>query len=71
MILQKKHQKLSPLMIEKFKDDDNNIVEIETRGIREYDKIYFLVKDVSDGFGIDDLRGIIIHKNTTYTKNYI
>ena len=38
---------------EKFKDTDNNIIEIETRGSRQVDDIYFKVKDVMIGFKID------------------
>ena len=30
---------------EKFKDNDGNVIEIETRGEREHDKIYFKVKN--------------------------
>ncbi len=37
---------------EKFKDEHNNIIEIETRGERLHDQIYFKVKDVSIGFDI-------------------
>ena len=40
---------------EKFRDDEGNVLEIETRGERTYDGIHFRVKDVSSGFGIENL----------------
>ncbi|AUV58863.1 hypothetical protein [Bandra megavirus] len=54
---------------EKFHDDDGNIVNIETRGEREHDKCYFLVKDVAIGFGIKSLMTSLINNNTTYDIN--
>ena len=54
---------------EKFKDDQNNIVEIETRGIREHDKIYFKVKDVMIDFGLPNLNTTILHPDTSYKFN--
>jgi hypothetical protein len=49
---------------EKFKDNEGNIVEIETRGEREVDKIYFKVKDVMIGFNMPNLYTTIIDKRT-------
>ena len=40
---------------EKFKDKDGNIIEIEVRGKREYNKCYFKVKDISIGFEMPNL----------------
>ena len=54
---------------EKFKDDQNNIVEIETRGIRELDKIYFKVKDVMTGFDMANLYTTLINQNTDYQQD--
>jgi hypothetical protein len=54
---------------EKFTDNDGNIIEIETRGERAVDKIYFKVKDVSDGFEMPNLQKDIISKNTSYEDN--
>ena len=34
---------------EKFHDNEGRVVEIETRGEREHDKVYFLAKDVATG----------------------
>ncbi len=54
---------------QKFKDNEDNIIEIETRGIREHDKIYFRVKDVSKAFNILNLQDTIIDKYTKYKEN--
>jgi hypothetical protein len=59
---------------EKFKDDVGNIVDIETRGTRNCNDIYFLAKDVSRVFEMkslcntinDDRKGYKI--NTHYKK---
>lgn len=45
---------------EKFKDADGKVIEIETRGERKHDKIYFRVKDVAAGFGMEKLYYVII-----------
>jgi hypothetical protein len=54
---------------EKFKDDEGNILEIETRGERKCNKIYFKVKDVSEGFGMINIYTTLIHENKGYEKN--
>jgi hypothetical protein len=54
---------------EKFKDKDGNIIEIEVRGERKYNKCYFKVKDVSNGFGMPNLNTTLLHKENTYEKN--
>ncbi len=59
---------------EKFKDENGNTVEIETRGTRNCNDVYFKVKDVSIGFKMDSLyttvidtrRGYIIDKDYKY-----
>lgn len=48
---------------EKMHDDDGNIIEIETRGTRQYDKMYFKVKDISDRFEIKNLSYILLNEN--------
>ena len=53
---------------EKFQDDEGNILEIETRGERKCDKIYFKVKDVAKGFDIERLKNSIIIKTSRYTQ---
>jgi Arc/MetJ-type ribon-helix-helix transcriptional regulator len=54
---------------EKFHDADENVIEIETRGERHEDKIYFKVKDVSVGFGMPNLDKALMHKEKGYTRN--
>ena len=53
---------------EKFHDADGNVIEIETRGERHEDKIYFKVKDVSVGFGMPNLDKALMHKEKGYTR---
>lgn len=53
---------------EKFTDNDGNIIEIETRGERAVDKIYFKVKDVANGFEMKNLSEILIKSNTSYEE---
>ena len=55
--------------VEKFKDNEGNILDIETRGVRESDKIYFKVKDVSNGFSMINLYKNITDKDTLYKIN--
>ena len=54
---------------EKFKDGKGNILEIETRGEREYNKIYFKVKDVAEKFNMISLLKNITDKDTIYNIN--
>ena len=54
---------------EKFTDSDGNIVEIETRGYRSYDQIYFLAKDIANAFEIKSLNNTISKKDTGYIEN--
>jgi len=54
---------------EKFKDFDGNIIEIETRGERYEDKIYFKVKDIMTGFEMPSLNQNISDKEKGYEKN--
>ena len=51
---------------EMFKDDNNNIIDIEVRGIREHNKCYFKVKDVSIGFQIYYLNDSLTHNKGSY-----
>jgi hypothetical protein len=53
---------------EKFQDDNGNILEIETRGEREHDKIYFKVKDVASGFGMERLQDVIVDERNNYSQ---
>ena len=54
---------------EKFHDSDGNVIEIETRGERHEDKIYFNAKDVSIGFGMLRLNDTLMNKERGYTRN--
>jgi hypothetical protein len=54
---------------EKFKDINGNIIDIETRGEKHRNKIYFKVKDVSVAFGMDGLNTILLHKDRGYVYN--
>ena len=54
---------------EKFHDDDGNIVEIETRGTRNHDNIYFKVKHVAYGFGIKNLSNSLLNIDGAYKCN--
>lgn len=54
---------------EKFKDNDNNIIEIETRGSRECQNIFFRVKDIETNFSINNLYSTLLHKNGSYDNN--
>jgi hypothetical protein len=55
---------------EKFQDNEGNILDIETRGERNVDKIYFKVKDVSKTFNIESLyRHIIDDERKSYIEN--
>ena len=54
---------------EKFKDKNENILDIETRGEREPDKIYFKVNDISDKFSIPNLYITLVSKNSNYEIN--
>jgi len=54
---------------EKFKDTNNNIINIEVRGEKQRDKCYFKMKDVSKGFGLPNLYSTLLHKNGKYEEN--
>ena len=54
---------------EKFKDDENKIVDIETRGERTPNGIYFLASDVSKAFEMPNLLIIIKDNNGSYVKD--
>jgi hypothetical protein len=51
---------------EKLKDNEGNIIEIEVRGMREVDKIFFKVKDVEKGFNITRLQDVLISDENNY-----
>lgn len=53
---------------EKFHDDDGNVLEIETRGERDHDKIFFRVQDVMTAFDMPNLDKSLLHVNTNYKR---
>ena len=53
---------------EKFKDENGVCVDIETRGVRKVDSIYFKVKDVSISFKMDNLLTTIISSSSIYKE---
>jgi hypothetical protein len=54
---------------EKFKDAEGNIIEIETRGEKKYNKIYFKIKDIEKGFGINNLNAVLTNELSNYLVN--
>ena len=53
---------------EKFHDVDGNIIDIETRGEKQVDKIFFRVKDVMKAFDMEGLDKVILHKEKGYER---
>ena len=54
---------------EKFKDVNGRVIEIETRGERVHNRIFFKVKDVAAGFGMANLSHSILNKTSDYHVN--
>ena len=54
---------------EMFKDAEGQPVDIEVRGEREEDKIFFYCKDVAEKFGISDLNKSLLRSHTSYSRN--
>jgi hypothetical protein len=54
---------------EKFTDDQGNVMEIETRGKRQHNSIYFRVRDIVNGFKIERLHSVLIDKKTQYEEH--
>ena len=53
---------------EKFHDVDGRVIEIETRGERHEDKIYFKVKHVSIGFEMPSLNHVLVNMEGGYKR---
>jgi hypothetical protein len=51
---------------EKFRDNEGNVIDIETIGERTSKGIYFKVKDISRGFDMPLLRASLLNKNSEY-----
>jgi hypothetical protein len=64
------YEQLPPLIEltdeEKFKNTNGDILNIEVRGIREHDKIYFKGSDIEKEFVMPQLVKDIFNKNTNY-----
>jgi hypothetical protein len=54
---------------EKFSDTEGNVMEIETRGERNRNKIFFRVKDVINVFELPNLQSVLIDERKTYEKD--
>jgi hypothetical protein len=54
---------------EKFKDVDGNIIEIETRGTKNRNNIYFKVKDIMAAFEMPNLNDSLTKIVGTYERN--
>lgn len=54
---------------EKFCDNDGNILDIEVRGEKEHNKCYFKVKDIMEGFKINDLNKNILNPKSNFNEN--
>ena len=54
---------------EKFRDSNNKLFDIETRGFRKHNQIYFRLSHVATCFCIPKLRDIVADKRSTYSKN--
>jgi hypothetical protein len=68
-----KEYKIAPNKIEledneKFRDVNGKVIEIETLGERQHDKIYFCVHDISVGFDMPNLNRSVLHKERGYEK---
>jgi len=61
----KKYREAPDLLVledhEKFRDDNNTVFEVEVRGVREEDKIFFKGKDIERVFEMDNLVDNISH----------
>lgn len=51
---------------QKFRDCDGNIIDIETRGDREFDKIYFKLSDIAESFGVKNIENTILDAKSHY-----
>jgi hypothetical protein len=51
---------------EMFDDEQGNVLEIETRGVRERNGVYFRVKDVAERFDVKNLANSLLHPDGGY-----
>jgi hypothetical protein len=66
----RKYYKMPPILelkdSEKFKDEHNNTLEIQVRGIRDKDLCFFKLADVSDEFDMKRLRDVVVRDGSSY-----
>jgi hypothetical protein len=55
---------------EKFKDDGGNVLDIETRGERKENYVFFKVSDVEKAFNVNRLHNVCINPNSGYEKEF-
>ena len=53
---------------EKFRDDEGNVFEVEVRGVREEDKIFFKGRDLEELFEMDHLRNNVQDEKSNFVK---
>lgn len=51
---------------EKFIDKDGNKLDIEIRGTKEMNNIYFKAKDIGDKFNLSDVKNTLLHPETKF-----
>ena len=73
VIVDEKNVELAPNIIqleehEKFKDENGNVIEIETRGEKKVEGVYFKVKDVAIGFKMEKLQDTLINSISNYKE---
>jgi hypothetical protein len=51
---------------EKFKDENGNTIDIEVRGERHFDKIWFKARDVEKMLEIDNIRATLVDAKSSY-----
>lgn len=54
---------------EMFTDNNGNVLDIDVRGKREFDKCYFRVKDVMEGFEMNKLNRVLADDRNSYKEN--
>ena len=72
----KKEYKKAPDILElnddeKFKDNEGKVYEIETRGTRDHDGIYFLAQDIATVFEIGNISQLLTSQNFIYIDHYV
>lgn len=53
---------------EKFKNEKGETLDIEVRGERHYDKLWFKAKDVEEMMGMENVNGTLVSSTSTYER---